>query len=276
VLRERLGRHAIARSRAARPDLIILGAELSDIAGVEVCRTLRGDQPVGGPPIVIVMGQPAGRELRLAALRAGAWECLAPPHDAEEILLKLHTFIEAKREADRARSEGLLDPATGLYNRLGLAGRARELGALALRDHSALACVVLAVDPEAGRFGPIDDAEQLLRRCAAALRHATRRSDIVGRLAPAEFAVLAPGGDAPGARRLAERLVRVAQSTAPDGHVRCGYDAVANVGDTPLDPVQLLVRAAAAVRVGREEPGASEVGIGRWIRRFNDGDDERP
>src|SRR5881409_763312 len=77
---------------------------------------------------------------------AGAWECIAPPHDADEILLKIGAYVHAKLDADRARSEGLLDSATRLYNRQGLARRARELGAQAYRDHGALACVVFALD----------------------------------------------------------------------------------------------------------------------------------
>jgi len=224
----------------------------------------------------MVMGQPANRETRLAALRAGAWECAAPPHDAEEILLKLHTFIGAKRETDRARSEGLLDTATGLYNRLGLARRARELGSQAFREHTALACVVIVFDLEPGRLTANEDAESTLSRGVTELRSAARRSDILGRLGPAEFAVLAPGTNASGARRLAERLAEVVQNTAPGCTARCGYDAVENVGSAPIEPVQLLVRAAAAVRVGREEPAAPGVGAGSngWIRRFIEGDDE--
>jgi len=39
-------------------------------------------------------------------------------------------------------------PRTGLYNRQGLARRARELGSQAFREHGPLACVVLALDLE--------------------------------------------------------------------------------------------------------------------------------
>src|SRR3989449_2369729 len=41
---------------------------------------------------------------------------------------KIGAYVRAKLDADRARAEGLLDPMTGLYNRQGLARRARELG----------------------------------------------------------------------------------------------------------------------------------------------------
>ena len=76
---------------------------------------------------------------------------------------------------------------------------------------------------------------------------------MIGRLGPTEFAVLAPGTNAVGARLLAKRL---AESLNGGGlHVRSSYEAVANVGYTPIEPVELLVRAAAAVRTGRVVAG---------------------
>ncbi|HEX4628929.1 MAG TPA: response regulator, partial [Gemmatimonadales bacterium] len=41
VLRERAARHAQERARAARPDTIIIAADLPDMPGVELCRALR-------------------------------------------------------------------------------------------------------------------------------------------------------------------------------------------------------------------------------------------
>src|SRR2546426_9470870 len=225
----------------------------------------------------------ASREQRIAALRAGAWECIAPPHEADEILLKIGAYVRANLDADRARAEGLLDPLTGLYNRQGLARRARELGSQAFREHGALACVVLALDVETPASAS-ESAGQVVVRCVHALKSSARLSDVVGRLSPTEFAVLAPGTDAAGARRLAERLASTVQASAggvptpaadPGAQplaqlrVRCGYEAVANVGYAPIEPVDLLVRASTALRTGRAEGGS-------WLRRFDDGASTTP
>src|SRR5213078_2312102 len=184
-------------------------------------------------------------------------------------------YVHAKLDADRARTEGLLDAETGLYNRQGLARRARELGSQAFREHGPLACVVLALDLE-----PIEPAAgpqpgTSLGRYVQAIKAAARLSDVIGRLSATEFAVLAPGTDAGGARRLAERLASSVSATtvapaaggAPSSaavRVRCGYEAVANVGYAPIEPVDLLVRAAAAVRTGKADSGG-------WLRRFDEG-----
>ena len=272
VLQERSGQHALDRARTTEPDVILVDAELPDMAGVELCRTLRADPRVSSStPILLTIRDAATRAQRLSALRAGAWECITPPHDADEILLKIGAYVHAKLDADRARTEGLLDAATGLYNRQGLARRARELGSQAFREHGPLACVVLALDIDQGGTG--------LGRYVQAIKSAARLSDVIGRLSATEFAVLAPGTDAGGARRLAERLASsVSATTVPSVagtasaapvRVRCGYEAVANVGYAPIEPVDLLVRAAAAVRTGRADSGG-------WLRRFDEGTSAPP
>ena len=200
---------------------------------------------------------------RIAALRAGAWECIAPPHDADEILLKVGAYVRAKRDADGARADGLLDQVTGLYNRRGLARRARELWSQARRERRPLACVVVALDVEPAEVSAVDErVPSAVMRCVRTLQSVARLSDVIGRLGPSEFAALAPGTDAPGARRLAARLAASLEGGAPRASgVRCGYEAVANVGDAPLEPLDLLVRASGALRTGRAEAGWS-------VRRF--------
>src|SRR5256885_21692 len=132
VLREPSGRYALERARGTEPDVIIVDAELPDMAGVELCRLLRADPRVSSStPLLLAFREHASRDQRTAALRAGAWECIAPPHEADEILLKIGAYVRAKLDADRARAEGLLDPITGLYNRQGLARRRRPGGASA-------------------------------------------------------------------------------------------------------------------------------------------------
>jgi diguanylate cyclase (GGDEF)-like protein len=273
VLQERTAQHALERARNTEPDLLVVDEFLPDMAGVEVCRALRADPRVSSStPILLSLREHATRVQRLAALRAGAWECIAPPHDADEIMLKVSAYVHAKLDADRARAEGLLDSVTRLYNRQGLARRARELGAQAYRDHGALACVVLALDADPSSPGavPLALGTPGLSRRVQALTSAARLSDAIGRLSGTEFAVLAPGTDAAGARRLAERLAAsLANVTTSEtggregGRVRCGYEAVANVGYSPIEPVDLLVRASAAVRTGRADSDA-------WLRRFED------
>jgi len=255
------GARALERARETRPDVIILDTELPDLTGLEACRLFRGEPHIGrNVPILMLTSGPPTPEQRVTALRAGVWDFVRYGGDADEISLKLETYIQAKRNIDATLAEGLFDPLTGLHSRPGLARRARELGALMARHHGALACVVFAVE------GPPDP------RAANLVLQTARVCDVVGSLGPGEFAVLAPGTTDTGALRFAQRVAS-ALCSSPGGSrdttvtpgIRVGYDAVGNLKYAPIDPVALLGRAAAAVRNGRPEPGYP------WVRRFDAG-----
>jgi len=110
VLKAYTGAQTLERARTAQPDVIILDSVLPDRDGLEVCRDLRRDPLLAGTPIVIVSPDHITRQERIEALRAGAWDHLGAPLDAEHLLLKIETFARTKLDADRAREEGLLDP----------------------------------------------------------------------------------------------------------------------------------------------------------------------
>ena len=263
VLESTTGTRALERARGTRPDIIILDTELPDLTGLEACRLFRGEPHIArNVPILLLTSGPPTPDQRVAALRAGVWDFLRYPGDPDELALKLETYVQAKRNIDATLADGLVDPMTGLLSRPGLARRARELGALMARHHGALACVVFAVEA-----APADP------RAAHLLAQTARVCDVVGSLGPGEFAVLAPGTSDTGALKLAQRVASVlcaapgsgAQPVTPGPTLRVGYDAVGNLKYSPIDPVALLGRAAAAVRNGRPEPGYP------WVRRFEVG-----
>src|SRR5687768_8279834 len=195
VVRAYTGQQALERARTSQPDLIILDAQMPDMHGFEVCRSLRGDPRFSATtPIVITTSGPSGRTQRLEAYQAGAWAFLGQPLDGESLLLKLGTFLKSKREVDTMRDASLLDRGTGLYNMRGLARRAKEIGSEAFRRRDPLACVVFSPEPEpADPAAPEDEEEQRMTdQIALLFRQAGRASDAIGRLGQSEFAVIAP------------------------------------------------------------------------------------
>ncbi|MDQ3696781.1 MAG: response regulator [Gemmatimonadota bacterium] len=276
VLRAYTGRQAIELARTALPDVIIVDVRMPDIDGLEVCATLRNDPRFTyATPIIVTASAPSARAQRLAALRAGAWDYFNQPLDGEVLLLKLHSYVQAKQAVDRVRDDSLLDPLTGLYNLRGLARRAREIGAEASRHRQALACVAFAPDVESGPVGNGLGSETTATRIAEYVgqvcRHTGRASDAIGRLGLAEFAIIAPGAEASGAVRLVERL-RASADALPlelDGlerhvDIRAGYCAVPDFAEASVDAVELLFRATTALRHVRDERA------GFRIRSFED------
>jgi diguanylate cyclase (GGDEF)-like protein len=260
---------ALEWARDVQPDAIIVQERLPDMPGVGVCQLLSGDPRIGRqvPIVLLSAGRPTEKD-HIAALRAGAWDCLRQRGDPEELLLKLHNYLQAKRTVDFALAEGLLDPATGLHSRGGLARRARELGALMARERKALACVVFSLDVNPDE----PSAEHFIAKAARVLKSTERISDVIGALGPTEFAVVAPGTDHAGAVKLAQRIAEAighgemtgtGAPHAPVSKLRVGYDAVANLRYSPIDPLELLAHATAALRTGKPEPGFP------WVRRFD-------
>jgi len=268
VLRAYNGKEVLERAQTGQPDVVILDLRLPDQDGRVVCRALREQRIVtpATPILMISSGNPAKAD-RLKALQAGAWEVLSLPLDAEEFLLKLSAFVHAKTESDALREEGLVDRSTGFYSVRGLARRAREVGAEAFRRKTALACVVIGVDPidAAGAESGADSTAlaEALEIVGHAFQTTARSSDVIGRLGRSEFAVIAPATDAEGAMRLAERIAEaVASRESVRGarvsgvKLRAGYEGVADLHQTPVEPVDLLVRATAALRQVRSNEQA--------------------
>src|SRR5688572_75098 len=257
------GRQALELIRRTHPDVVIIDSGMPDIPGVDLCLQLRNDPEFpSSTPVVMTTAGPASRSQRLDAYRAGAWEYLSLPVDAEALILKLSAFVRAKREIDRSREESLLDDSTGLYNVRGLARRAREMGAEASRRHSPLACVAVTASVPAGVSDEIDPrvAEELADLC----RRTARSSDAVGRLGRSDFAVIAPATGDAGAVRLAERLrdgpatMTFASNTTVDHYeIRAGYRAYQDFSQSPVDAVELLLRAATALRHVRSAEGTT-------------------
>lgn len=256
VLRAYNGEQALQRAAEADPDAIFIEQNLPRTNGVDLCRRMLETGVVGvATPILIMTAGPSSYDQRLEALRAGAWEVVSLPIDAEELLLRVDRYTRAKVEADRARTGNLIDPETGLYSHSGILRRVREVAAAAERYDRPIACIVF----DAGNGDGPQLTGNLLAEIASVLRKSTRRSDIIGRIGPSQFAIITPDTPEQGAEVVAERL---RQYGAVEGREavtarRAGVYAVANAKELALDPTELVIRAATASR-GNGKPGAPQ------------------
>jgi PleD family two-component response regulator len=266
------GPQLLAAAHARPADVILLKETLRETDVLELVRQLRQDAVVAdATPIVLIAAGHMSRPRLVAALRAGATDMWNLPMDSEELVLRLEALVRAKLAAERAREEGLLDAATGFYNRHGLTVRARELASQADRRRGALACVVLGVPWGVGASEDAAELDAALEAVTTGLRQAGRSSDAIGRLGLTEFAVIAPDADAPGARQLGTRLGRAVERASAAAHpkrplqLRAGYHAVGDFHQAGLGPLDVLARATTALRAA--EAGAD----GSWIRAFESG-----
>lgn len=263
VLRAFSGQQTLDLARVIQPDVIIIESSMHDMTSVQICELLRADPQVGPSiPIVIASTRLEARSERLAAHRAGAWEVWGQPLDAEILLLRLENYVRAKREIDRVREESMVDAATGLYSPRGLAKRAREMGAEAVRRKVGMAAVAVTAH-QPGTISSDEFAAAMVEQMADILRRCSRLSDAIGRVGQSEFAIVAPATENEGVLRLLDRL-RTAVEASPislDGIerpilLRAGYCAVANLETSTVDIDEMLLRATKALQYSRSTEGA--------------------
>ena len=258
VLRSASGRQVLGLVRSAQPDALILDTRTQDIGGLEICRALRTDPHVRpSMPIIITANDGSTRAERIEAFAAGAWDYCTQPLDGEVLLLKLATFLRAKRESDHVRDDSLIDHETGLYTLRGLARRAQEIGAFASREHLPLSCV--AFSPlgvvEAGEPQLSRSVDAMVADLALVCRNRGRGSDVFGRLGPLEFGVLAPATDERGASRLLTRLQRAVDDVAgghgaelPGARLVAGMASIDDFAESKVDAMDMLLRATDELR----------------------------
>jgi PleD family two-component response regulator len=261
VLRAVDGHDAYSFARKIRPDAVILDENLSGLGGIEVCKLLRDDARFdAATPIVITASAPTSRNVRTEAYAAGAWEFCTHPVDTEALKFTLGTYIRAKRALEEARKQAMLDHSTGVLSPLGMERWAEQLAARASRNHEPLACIVLMpVSASAKKDTITSSVENVNREVEQFLslsRNAFRRSDIVGRMEDGRVALLAPDTDDAGVHGLLARLrsaveaayiTQNADSETASPEFQAGYWAVRDFSSAPLEPAELMRRAAKAL-----------------------------
>ena len=261
VLRVAGGRRALDLARRVNPDAVLLDDTLSEMGGVEVCRALR-DDPLfeHSIPIVVTSPAPASNRVRLAAYEAGAWDFCSQPLDVETILLKLNTYVRARRRLEDVQASSLIDPLTGLYSMYGLQQWAEQLGARASRKHEPLACLAVTTSSVMSGNHNGKPASTEVTYMADICRAQSRKSDIVGYVGESRFAILAPDTDESGARQFVDRLTRAVSrsSSSMDADeaftgLHAGFYAVRDFSTAGVDAHEVVRRAKAALQHAQKQ-----------------------
>ncbi len=227
---------------------------LGDMPGLDVCRALRDDPLFDhSTPIFLFSSGNAGGRAHSEAYSSGVWEFCTQPLQVETLVLKLATFIRAKRKLGELQSKTLFDSVTGLYSAYGLQQMARQLTARAARNREPLAC--LALMPDLNTSGEFDTRGQPitgpLDRIIDLCRETSRRSDVVGYLGESRLAILAPATDTAGAAKFVSRLrsqLVDTRTSGPNLTLRAGYSACDDVAAKSVDPADLVRRAEVALQ----------------------------
>ncbi|MCZ2812244.1 GGDEF domain-containing protein [Modestobacter sp. VKM Ac-2979] len=180
------------------------------------------------------------------------------------VLLCLTTAARYLASADlHSRDGAVLDPMTGLYNRLTLADRFVQAQEREAATGGSLALVMCDVD----HFKSVNDTyghargDAVLQELADRLRTGLRSTDVAYRIGGEEFVVLLPGRDAAGAQRVAERM-RAAVADTPVAGLRVTVSAGAVSAPAAQASLPELLWAADAALYAAKDAGRNRVVTG--------------
>ena len=122
------GGEALARVRAAVPDLLVLDLMLPGMDGLEVCRRLRADPATAALPIIMLTAK-ADVVDRVVGLEVGADDYLGKPFSTKELVARARAVLRRARPSEtgtRPLRVGVvsLDPSRHIVT---VSGRAVEL-----------------------------------------------------------------------------------------------------------------------------------------------------
>ena len=194
----------LATIRVVDPEVILLDLSLSLRAPMDAVHLVHRTAP--GVPLV-VFTEPIKKDAALRSLKEGAMDYLLKGSmDPETLERVLRTALE--RNTMRALTDLLRDPLTGLYTRDGFLtvgssrlGEAQHTGGGLVLICAALENLLMLTE----KFGP-HAGDQAICDVTTVLKGSCRRSDIVARLAEAQFAILGIDAAAPSAGVMRSRL----------------------------------------------------------------------
>jgi diguanylate cyclase (GGDEF)-like protein len=200
---------ALISLRRSRPHLLIANTGIRGLSTDDLARMV--GQTQDGLPLILVGGEAATAERRLAALSSGAFDYFQIPAESELLTLRAKQLVTIRQTMDRLRAEGDLDHLTGLANRRRFrAALSREVE----RWHRyGVPCALLMLDIDFmkainDKYGhPAGDA--VIRYIATTLTKVSRNNDTAARLGGEEFALLLAGVSDAKAELAAKRLLAI-------------------------------------------------------------------
>jgi diguanylate cyclase (GGDEF)-like protein len=203
------GRVALKLARESVPDLVLLDVDMPELSGFEVCKAFKSAPALADVPIIFITSHESS-QLETLGLQLGAVDFISKPPHAPLVLARVRTYQRLKMLSDTLRGAVKMDFLTGAVTRHHLEKVLTQEWLRAQRSAAPLAVLLADIDGFTAynaTFGE-EKGDACLHSVADALRSAAHRpTDVLGRYAGGQFAILLPETDAHGARTVAQRAV---------------------------------------------------------------------
>ncbi len=253
------GEKALEAVEEQPPDLILLGINMPDIDGFEVCRRLQEQGSTSLIPVIFLTAAYKDKDSIARGFEVGGVDYVTKPFYTVELKARIKTHLQLKKYQDYLEALSFTDPLTKLCNRRSMLEKIRDQVGRSRRSGEAFSLVMGDID----YFKKINDTwghdcgDDVLRWVSQTMEGEVREQDTVSRWGGEEFLILLPKTDIQGAVSLAEKLRQVVEAGRPvcrdsEGEIplTMTFGAAAGTGDVPVR--RLISQADAALYQGKE------------------------
>jgi diguanylate cyclase (GGDEF)-like protein len=203
------GRAALKLARQSTPDLVLLDVDMPEFSGFEVCKAFKSDPALAEVPIIFITSHESA-QLEAKGLELGASDFIGKPPHALLVLARVRTYQRLKNLSETVRSAVKMDFLTGAVTRRQIEKALTQEWLRVQRSAAPLAFLLADIEGFAAynaKFGD-EQGDACLKSVADALRAAAGRpTDVLGRYAGGQFALLLPNTDSQGVARVAQRAM---------------------------------------------------------------------
>src|SRR6202451_4725470 len=203
------GRAALKLARESTPDLVLLDVDMPEYSGFEVCKAFKSDRALAEVPIIFITSHESA-QLEAKGLELVAADFIGKPPHAPLVLARVRTYQRLKTLSETVRSAVKMDFLTGAVTRRQIEKALTHEWLRVQRSAAPLSFLLADIEGFTAynaEFGD-EQGDACLKSVADVLRSVARRpTDLLGRYAGGQFALLLPNTDSQGAGRLAERAI---------------------------------------------------------------------
>ncbi len=202
------GAAALKVANAHPPDLILLDVLMPDMDGFQVLAELKESDITRHIPVIFVTGL-ARVEDEERGFREGAVDYIVKPFTHSIVKARVKTHLQIVKHLRTIERLGMIDALTDIPNRRSFDNQLPVLWRNSQRNKEELGLMILDAD----KFKVYNDTyghpqgDVLLQNLAKTIIQCLRRPlDLAARIGGEEFAVVVPGTNLEGARRVAETI----------------------------------------------------------------------
>jgi diguanylate cyclase (GGDEF)-like protein len=211
----RTGAQTIESIQKSIPLLLLLDAELPDMAGLEVIKLLKL-APSTEPLPVVMLSEAGSDEAEEQAFLSGAADFIRRPYKPAIVKARIQTQLRIVHQNRRNAQLSFMDPLTEVPNRRCFSERIEMEWRRAIRERKPISFLMMDLD----NFKHYNDTyghpqgDTMLKAVSAILMGVAKRaSDLVARLGGEEFGMLLPELTLPAACQVAEHSRKLVEST---------------------------------------------------------------